>query len=205
MENSQIMRYTLIAAATVGVAAVLIPSAQAVWVDNSQCAPQHGYHNQAPLQRASHYLKSGYHRNQDWPWPYFCADRAAVREPFCIMVNNGWRRQNLMGPHHFNDETSQLTKAGELRIQWIMTQAPASYRSIFVERSIDPGVTEQRVATVRDYAAQLAAGGPSPQVFDTHLISEGRPAAVVDATNVRFQESTPPPVLMPKISTVGTP
>ena len=199
------MRFTLIAAATVGIAAFLTSRAEAVWVDNSQCAPHAAYHGQAPLNRAAHYLKSGYYRNQDWPWPYFCADRVAVREPFCIMVNNGWRRQNLMGPHHFNEESSQLTKAGELRVQWIMTQAPASYRSIFVERSIDPGVTEQRVATVREFAALLAAEGQSPQVFDTHLISEGRPAAVVDATNVDFQENVPLPKLMNKISTVGSP
>jgi hypothetical protein len=32
-------------------------------------------------------------------------------------------------------------------------------------------------------------------VAETYLVSEGRPASVVDATNVRFQESLPPPML----------
>jgi hypothetical protein len=140
-------------------------------------------------------MKSGCNENYLWPWPYVCADRVAVREPFCLMVDNGWRRQNLLGPHHFNANSSQLTSAGELRVRWILTQAPAERRGIFVERDVAPAVTEQRLATVRQYATQLVADAQTPNVSDTHLISEGRPAAVVDATQTRFQESMPPPVL----------
>jgi hypothetical protein len=102
-----------------------------------------------------------------------------------------------LGPHHFNSETNKLTTAGELRVQWIMTQAPQNRRSIFVERSLDPDITAQRVAIVREYAAHVTFDGQLAQVTDTHLLSEGRPASVVDATNVRFQESLPPPILPP--------
>lgn len=156
----------------------LATSTQAVWVDDGV-----------------HYVKRGYHQNKVWPWPYVCADRLAVREPFCIMVNNGWRRQNLLGPHHFTDSTSKLTSAGELRVRWIMTQAPGERRAIFIERDVDPAVTAARVAVARDFASQVTTDGQIAQVVETHLISEGRPASVVDATNVRFQESMPPPVL----------
>jgi len=82
------------------------------------------------------YIKQGYHVNKQWPWPYVCPDRIAVREPFCIMVNNGWRRENLLGAHHFNPDSNQLTSAGQLRVQWIMTQAPPDHRNIFVERAL---------------------------------------------------------------------
>jgi hypothetical protein len=119
------------------------------------------------------------------------------------MINNGWRRQNLLGPHHFDSKADHLTTAGELRVQWIMTQAPEARRTIFIERDIDPAVTAQRLATARDYAAQLTAGGQPPQLMETHLISEGRPASVVDATNVRFQESMPPPVLPAATLSIG--
>jgi hypothetical protein len=144
-----------------------------------------------------HYVRRGYHRNEAWPWPYICPDRVAVREPFCMMVDNGWRRQNLLGPHHFHAETNKLTTAGELRVRWVMTQAPPNRRSLFIERSIEPAITAERVAVVREYAAQVAVNGQVAQVTDTHLLSEGRPASVVDATNVRFQESLPPPILPP--------
>jgi hypothetical protein len=143
----------------------------------------------------AHYIKRGYHRNVDWPWPYVCPDRAAVRQPFGIMVENGWRRQNLLGDHHFNPNGSGLTTAGELKVRWIATQAPSAHRNIFVERSIDPSVTADRLATAREYAAIVAIDGQAPQVYETNLVSEGRPASVVDAINVRFQESAPAPVL----------
>jgi hypothetical protein len=111
------------------------------------------------------------------------------------MVDNGWRRQNLLGPHHFDATKNTLTTAGELKVHWIMTQAPPERRQIFVERSLDPTVTAQRVETARQYAAQVANDGRTPQVGDTHLVSEGRPAAAVDATYIRFNESLPPPML----------
>jgi hypothetical protein len=155
-------------------------TASAVWVDTTV-----------------HYVRSGCRANRDWPWPYICPDREAVREPFAIMTNNGWRRQNLLGPHHFDASKNTLTTAGELKIHWIMTQAPPERRNIFVERSLDSAVTAQRVEAARQYAIQLANDGRSPQVGDTHLVSEGRPAAAVDATYTRFNESMPAPILPP--------
>ena len=175
------MQRTLLAAATLMILGGAVHNARAVWLDDTV-----------------NYVKHGYHENVLWPWPYICPDRVAVREPFAIMVNNGWRRQNLLGPHHFNAE-NQLTTAGELRVHWIMTQAPPDRRTIFVERASKPEITEQRLAIAREYAAQAVVDGQTPQAAETHLISEGRPAAVVDATNVRFYESMQPPVLPPVI------
>lgn len=149
----------------------------------------------AHVDKVACYIKSGYRQNVDWPWPYICPDRVAVREPFNIMVQNGWRRQNLLGPHHFTDDGNKLTVAGELKVRWIMTQAPPDHRNVFVERSIDPTITAQRVAAARDYAAKVSIDGQTPMVEETYLLCEGRPAAMVDAVNVRFQESMPPPVL----------
>jgi hypothetical protein len=163
----------------------LVPSAQAVWFDEGV-----------------RHVKHGYHHNSIWPWPYVCADRIAVREPFCLMISNGWRRQNLLGPHHFSANSSELTTAGELRVRWILTQAPGERRTIFIERDVDPAVTAERIAAARQFASQVSTDGQLAQVMETHLLSEGRPAAVVDATNVRFQESMPPPVL-PAASSSG--
>jgi hypothetical protein len=172
------MRRSLIAALTFVVAFSASQGARAVFVDHSV-----------------DYIKRGYHANKMWPWPYVCPDRVAVREPFCIMINNGWRRQNLLGPHHFNPNTNQLTTAGELRVQWIMTQAPPERRNIFVERTLNQDANTERLATVRDYATKVSTDGREPLVAETALMSEGRPASVVDATNVNFQKSMPAPVL----------
>lgn len=151
--------------------------------------------NAVCLDDGAHYVKHGYYTNKMWPWPYVCPDRVAVREPFCVMINNGWRRQNLLGAHHFNPETNQLNAAGQLRVQWIVTQAPPEHRGIFVERALDGNVNAQRIAAAREYATQVGIDGRGPQVAETHLLSEGRPASVVDATNVKFQAAMPVPVL----------
>ena len=76
------MRRTICAAAGIVVLLAGVESAHAVCFDDTAI-----------------YVKQGYHMNRQWPWPYVCPDRIAVQEPFCIMVNNGWRRQNLLGAH----------------------------------------------------------------------------------------------------------
>ena len=183
------MRRTFLAVAAAMVVMSSVPRANAVFVDDTV-----------------HYVRSGYHTNVQWPWPYVCPDRIAVREPFCLMVNNGWRRENLLGAHHFNPETNQLNAAGQLRVQWILTQAPPDRRDIFVERSLDPQINAKRQAAVREYGAKVAMDGRVPLVAETFIASEGRPAAVVDATNVKFQQAMPAPVLPAAQSTTsGTP
>jgi hypothetical protein len=172
------MRSTTLAALALVFGIVSVQQASGVWIDTTV-----------------HYVRSGYHENRLWPWPYICPDRAAVREPFAMMVDNGWRRQNLLGPHHFDPATGKLTTAGELKVHWIMTQAPPDRRQIFVERSLESSVTASRLDAAREYAARVAADGRTPLVNDTHLVSEGRPAATVDAVYTRFNESMQPPVL----------
>jgi len=172
------MRSTIKAAVLAVVVLGISSTASAVWVDS-----------------AVDYVRTGHRRNIDWPWPYFCSDRVAVRQPFEMMICNGWRRQNLLGSHHFDPETNTLNTAGELQVQWIMTQAPREHRQIFIAQSIDPRVTASRIASAQRFAQHVSIDGESPQVFDSHLLSEGRPASVVDFTNVRFLENMPIPVL----------
>jgi hypothetical protein len=119
----------------------------------------------------------------------------AAREPFEIMVRNGWRRQNMLGSHHFNPGTNKLTTAGELHVRWIMTQAPESRRQVFVERSIDPMVTAERLAATREFTERAALDGRVPSVTETNLVAEGRPAATIDWINVKYLENMPPPTL----------
>jgi hypothetical protein len=140
-------------------------------------------------------IECGREQNANWPWPYMCPDRMAVRQPFEMMICNGWRRQNLLGSYYFDPETNALNTAGQLQVQWIMTQAPSEHRQIYVERSVDPSITAQRTQTTIQYAQHVAINGQTPQVFDTYQMAEGRPAQIVDATNVRFLESMPAPVL----------
>jgi hypothetical protein len=181
------MRRTIAGSVAVAMIALSATTARAVFVDSMD-----------------HYMESGYHRNVLWPWPYVCPDRIAEREPFDIMVRNGWRRQNLLGSHHFDPNTNQLTEAGKLQVRWIMTQAPPGRRQIFIERAIDPSVTATRLAASREFASRVAIDGQMPQVFETNLVAEGRPAPVVDVTNVKFMENMRVPALPAASSASGS-
>lgn len=155
----------------------------------TQCAPAGGECE------AWQHIKNGCQTNAMWPYPYICPDRVWAKAPFDVMVNNGWRRQNLLGSHHFDSETGKLTRAGELKVHWILTQTPPSQRQVFVERSMDQSVTDQRVAMAQEFAGDIQFDGEQAIVQDTYVRSPRRPAGIVDAERNSFIESRPPAVL----------
>jgi hypothetical protein len=134
-------------------------------------------------------------RNNCWPDAFVGADRLAVRAPFVLMVKNGWRRQNLIADHHFEEGTAKLNNAGELRVRWIMTGAPPQHRTIYVRRADTPEDTAARVAAVEEYAGKFAEDGQSPTVLETNVSMSGWPAARVDMIDRRSLESAPDPRL----------
>ncbi|MGL4513578.1 MAG: hypothetical protein ACRCT8_10845 [Lacipirellulaceae bacterium] len=133
--------------------------------------------------------------NNLWPQQFVGQDRLNAAAPFDVMVRNGWRRQNLLGTHHFNEDCTQLTDSGKLRMQWILTQLPPEHRQVFVERSLKQDLTQARIETARNFAAQVVADGSQPEISETHIVSEGRPAPTVDYVNTQFRENMPVPAL----------
>lgn len=129
-------------------------------------------------------------RNNCWPQPFVCPDRQAVRAPFVVMVNNGWRRQNILGDYHFESETGELTEAGKLKVRWILTQAPQQHRVVFVSRAQSPAETSARIDSVEQLAVQFTPPGQEPAVMETHLTAAGWPADQIDKLNREFFEKT---------------
>jgi len=134
-------------------------------------------------------------RNNCWPKPFVPPDRVSVRAPFVLMVNNGWRRQNLLADHHFDEETNNLNDAGKLKVRWIMTEAPPHHRTIYVRQANTPEATAERLALVEQCAAQYVREGEHPTVRETTLDASGWPAARVDMIDRRWLDSTPDPRL----------
>ncbi len=134
-------------------------------------------------------------RNNCWPEPFIRADRYAVRAPFVLMVHNGWRRQNLLADHHFEEGTSVLNEAGRIRIRWIATQAPKHHRTIYLSRAENPEMTADRVAAVQEYLGQVVQQGDVPTVLETDLDAFGWPASRVDMIERQWQNSAPDPRL----------
>src|SRR5262245_44475772 len=140
-----------------------------------------------------HRVHVDWHRNNAWPEPFLSADRAAQREPFCIMTDNGWKMQNTVGTYLF-DDNQQLNTAGDLHVKWIVTQAPQHRRAVFVLKGDSAEATAARVASV-NAAVTKYAGGTMPPVMVTDTEPIGWSGSYVDAIGQRLQDTIPPPRL----------
>lgn len=134
------------------------------------------------------------HRNNAWPEPFRTADRASVREPFCIQTDNGWKMQNTVGTYLFDIETHELNQAGELLVKWIVTQAPQHRRAVFVLKGDSPEHTASRVSSVQAAVAKYACG-PIPPIMLTDTEPTGWSASYIDAMTQQFQSTIPAPRL----------
>jgi hypothetical protein len=133
--------------------------------------------------------------NHIWPNQYIQPSRRGICQAFDTMAANGWRHHNLLSELHFDTNTNELTEAGRLKVQWIANEAPAHRRSVFVQRGVDQQQTAARVASAQELAAASTAGGPAPEVYDTHIRDVGRPAGAVDAMFTGFRTGQMAPVL----------
>ncbi len=134
-------------------------------------------------------------RNNCWPDPFICPDRATVRAPFNVMVRNGWQLQNTISQHHFDEESGELTVSGQNKIYWILNHAPKQHRTVYVQMSREPTVTAQRLQAVHALAQRYAAPGLIAQVEPTMNEPPGWNAEQVGYVNRAFLESAPAPQL----------
>jgi len=138
---------------------------------------------------------AGYDANVYWPRLYIPPARRSVCATYNAMVNNGWRRQNLLGDYHFNNDTNELTSAGKLKVNWILSQAPVERRNVFVQRGSKSLQTTARLSAVHDYADNMSPSVGQIEVNDTHIVAEGHAASSVDSVFVGYEANRLPPVL----------
>jgi hypothetical protein len=134
-------------------------------------------------------------RNNCWPMPFTAWDRAAVASPFAVMVENGWRKQNMLADHHFDGTGAALNDAGRNKLRWILNEAPEQHRTIYVRRAESLEKSAARYAAVQQAAAGLAPPGARILVLETNLTPAGWPAERIEMIGRKFQASTPEPRL----------
>jgi hypothetical protein len=140
-------------------------------------------------------VSSSWHINNMWPQPYIDPDRKSVKEPFAIMQARGWQRQNLLGEHHFEEDQRRLTPAGMLRVKAIITNSPPQYRTVYVEKGRNRGITDSRVDAVQQAIVDFQIDGPLPAVLASDLTYEGWSSEYADAVVRKYQSSIPQPRL----------
>jgi len=147
------------------------------------------------LKRAWVSVCRDFKRNNNWPDPFVAADRVNTRLPFDLSTANGWRIQNTLSAHHFDDNSTQLTEAGRLKVAAIINETPLAYRAVFVLRDNDPEITAGRVVSIQEAVARVLGDRPPVPVFETYDKPRGTPAYYVDEVTRRYQATIPDPRL----------
>lgn len=134
-------------------------------------------------------------RNRCWPAPFLEPDRMAVRAPFAIMINNGWRVQNTLGDDHFDADTGLLNEAGELKVREILAASPPEHRTVFVLQARDDQETAARNRSVSELVAKLNPVSAGPLVAGTNIRPRTASADYINTIGNRFNATTPDPRL----------
>ncbi len=133
----------------------------------------------------------GYHRTNEWPMPFTCADTRYAVAPFAVMIAGGWQRQNLIGENYFDENSTRLNSAGVERVRYILRQAPVEHRVFYVQSDLDDNITRMRVDAVQETIVALQPKGPMPEVLVSNMVVEGRSAELVASEFKNFVTSTP--------------
>ena len=119
-----------------------------------------------------------------------------MRAPFAVMVAKGCQRQNTLGDYHFDPNTHELNRAGQLRVRWIVSQTPER-RTVLVYRGANAEITAARIDSVHRHMVSVVPQGDLPMVVDTGTPPLERPGDQIDHIQTRVISSMPEPVLPP--------
>ena len=138
-----------------------------------------------------------------WPEPFNMPDREAVRDPFRIMADNGWKLQNTFGDHLFAADTNELTYAGEMKLHWLLTQVPPHRRQVYVLETDNQAATAMRVASVYRRMAEISPHAATCPVQTTRIIPPAGDGSYLDNLDQTYRSSMPLPRLPASAPPVG--
>jgi hypothetical protein len=144
-----------------------------------------------------HRCSVDFYRNNTWPEPFLTADKMALRTPYCIETDNGWKLQNTIGTYLFDNDTQRVNQAGELLVKWIVTQAPSTRRAVFVLKGDTAEATNARLQSVQAAVAKYADGCVYPVLLTT-TEPAGWAASYIDTITQQYNASIPSPRLPPR-------
>ncbi|MGQ9605967.1 MAG: hypothetical protein ACUVTW_07170 [Thermogutta sp.] len=149
-----------------------------------------------------HRIAEDTRRNNAWPDCFVPQDRFAATSPLELMVKKGWMGQNLISEQHFHQDTGNLTQAGKLKIEWILTEAPSTHRTIYVRQAAKPEETQQRLEAVQKWASEVVGPEGGIDIEVVRMSPPGWPAEMVDSLERKYMETLPAPRL-PKLENGG--
>ncbi|MEW4561873.1 hypothetical protein AB1K70_05065 [Bremerella sp. JC770] len=135
-----------------------------------------------------------YARNKCWPSPFVEQDRASVNNYYTQMTATGIRLQNTLSDHYFDQETGELTRAGQMKIRTILMNSEGR-RDIFVMQGLTRPETESRIAAVKAGLTELVGSPDATAIYVSPDQPTGRAADYIDDVWRRERSSIPAPRL----------
>ena len=142
-------------------------------------------------------------RNSAWPQPFRSEDSAAVVAPFEVMKANGWREFNTLA-HCFFDDSNQLTDAGHLKLQEVLSLSAQSKAPIFVQQADSQQSTAARVESMELAISALIPEGALPHIAVTDTAPATSSGAYQTVVSRALIQTTPNPRL-PAFGAINAP
>lgn len=142
----------------------------------------------AEPQQFSHTFHSAHY----WPLPYVCQDRQSVNDMIEAQVSLGWQEETTLYDMHFTDDVT-LTEPARRKLIDIIQIVPLHRRTVYVQQTIDPTVTQARVTAVQNMLRELTNGAEEIPVVARSARLYSRPAGEVKALNDLYRQSIPSP------------
>jgi len=146
--------------------------------------------NQEPQQFSHTFYAQHY-----WPLPYVCQDRESVHVLMETQTALGWQEETTLYDRHFDPISQQLTRAGELHLQYILHVVPPERRAVYIQSTYDVELDGMRGESVNNVLSRISQGGGDILVAIRDCQQIGRPAAEVQQINSMYNSTTPSPRL----------
>jgi hypothetical protein len=120
--------------------------------------------------------------------------RSHSEELIEIMRDNGWRENNTIGSSLFSSK-NELSEAGLIKVEWIVTQAPQNQRVVYVKTGRSQQETNARVESTQYAVSLLIPVGPLPQILVTDIEPATSSGAYQTLVHRALIRTTPTPRL----------
>jgi hypothetical protein len=134
-------------------------------------------------------------RNAAWPLPFSCWDREAYYAVMNQQYATGTQVAHTLTSEYFDANTNELNRAGESRVAWIVQNAPAADKRIFVYQDQSGPAIDQRVASVRNTVDRWYSHLGNVEIATSNLLPNSIPATYQNTIMQAYSESQPQPVI----------
>lgn len=131
-------------------------------------------------------------RNQAWPQPFICQDRAAYLDIWQVQYQHGLVAAHTLTSDCFN-QYNELNQAGQSRVAWIMQNAPKNDKVIYVYDEND--MTDARMASIRDTVNKWYGQMGTATIAKTTQKPNEISSVYQQTTNQLYLQGQPQPVI----------